>query len=777
MAAVLPGYEYDIFISYRHNDNRSGWVTDFVKALEVELAATIKFPVSVYFDSNPYTGLLETHHVHQSLEGKLKCLIFLPILSQTYCDTSSFAWTHEFCTFNKLAKEDRLGREIHLMDGNVASRILPIKIHDLDSEDLNLIEHEIGSVPRPIEFIYRRAGVNRPLLAQEEQPHDNLNKHLYRDQINKLANACKEILIALKSDSTTQQTTALYPRSITKKSSLLFITSAVIALFLFGYLIHLFYAGFDQTSEQRKPTIAILPFTVIGGPEGEYFATGMKEVLVKHLRINTKLSVPPSMVSTERFLNTSLSPSEIANQLGADYLVKAATQKWIDSIRINIELIDPVNDRILWANELKTTYTNVFQVQESIAQGISTALATTLTASENLKIKKKPTLNIEAYDYYLRGISILYQHYAGGDKDLLTEATQLLKASIAADPNFGEPYIELATLYFSIDENNDSVELLINKGLELVPDKGAGYNIKSQYLFFVKHDTTQSLSMVDKGIEIDPYSIDLLMWKGWLYHYWLKDGRELVALEKYLEAYKLNPDIDNAFHILSNIGLFFSQIRDYPRAESFFNQAISLKPDNIQELDFLARHYFLVGNFDALKKVIARMSVLHNTQYPKNNLHLYWSTVYYLYTNQLREGLDAYQEYIRHEDPDILFTIYSLMLYQSGRQSEAQKMWLDLITREVNSEQPDHFLLAQCYAMVNEPSRALDHLEQVTFTHTSHRLNPDFYLRDLMLKPLQDEPRFKKIVQPELDRLQEIQERIAKMERAGLIEIPSFTQN
>ena len=84
--SIIPGYEYDIFISYRHNDNLSGWVTEFVRALQEELAATIKEPLSIYFDTNPHDGLLETHNVDKSLESKLKCLIFIPILSQTYCD-------------------------------------------------------------------------------------------------------------------------------------------------------------------------------------------------------------------------------------------------------------------------------------------------------------------------------------------------------------------------------------------------------------------------------------------------------------------------------------------------------------------------------------------------------------------------------------------------------------------------------------------------------------------------------------------------------------------
>ena len=153
MSSIVPTFEYDIFISYRHNDNKSGWVTEFVKALQEELAATIKEPVSVYFDSNPHDGLLETHNVNKSLEGKLKCIIFIPILSQTYCDPKSFAWQHEFCVFNRMANEGSagesplwagqakgmglggVGRDIKLSNGNVASRILPIKIHDLDAED------------------------------------------------------------------------------------------------------------------------------------------------------------------------------------------------------------------------------------------------------------------------------------------------------------------------------------------------------------------------------------------------------------------------------------------------------------------------------------------------------------------------------------------------------------------------------------------------------------------------------------------------------------------
>ena len=92
MSSIVPGYNYDIFISYRQKDNRhDGWVTEFVDNLKGELESTFKEEISVYFDINPHDGLLETHDVDESLKEKLKCLVFIPIISRTYCDPKSFA--------------------------------------------------------------------------------------------------------------------------------------------------------------------------------------------------------------------------------------------------------------------------------------------------------------------------------------------------------------------------------------------------------------------------------------------------------------------------------------------------------------------------------------------------------------------------------------------------------------------------------------------------------------------------------------------------------------
>jgi spore coat protein CotH len=85
MSSIVPGYEYDIFISYRQKDNKGDrWVSEFVESLNTEPEATFKEDISVYFDINSHDGLLETQDVDVSLKEKLKCLVFICVILKTY---------------------------------------------------------------------------------------------------------------------------------------------------------------------------------------------------------------------------------------------------------------------------------------------------------------------------------------------------------------------------------------------------------------------------------------------------------------------------------------------------------------------------------------------------------------------------------------------------------------------------------------------------------------------------------------------------------------------
>jgi len=195
MSSIIEGYSYDIFISYRQKDNKGDrWVSEFVEALKTELESTFKEEINVYFDINPHDGLLETHDVNESLKEKLRCLVFIPVISRTYCDPKSFAWEHELKAFVEQASKDQFGLKVKLPNGNVANRVLTVRIHDLDNNDIKLCEAILGGFIRGIDFIYKEQGVNRPLRSNEENPHDNLNHTIYRNQINKVALTIKEII-------------------------------------------------------------------------------------------------------------------------------------------------------------------------------------------------------------------------------------------------------------------------------------------------------------------------------------------------------------------------------------------------------------------------------------------------------------------------------------------------------------------------------------------------------------------------------------------------------
>ncbi len=455
--ALLPGVEYDIFISYRHNDNRSGWVTEFVKALQEELAATIKEPVSVYFDSNPHDGLLETHNVDKSLEGKLKCLIFIPILSQTYCDPKSFAWQHEFVAFNKISKEDQFGRDIKLSNGNVTSRILPIKIHDLDGDDKATIENEIGGVLRAIDFIYKEAGVNRPL-----KPHDdrslNLVKSDYKNQVNKVANAIKEIISALKNpvSQAPRTTNNEQPTTSTPKSKTKFILAGAIVLLLIiaGYFIYvkIFHASNDsgdpivhRTGEKSShaKSIIVLPFESFESTktEDDYFLDGFTSAIVTKLAKSKELSIISEAISFS-YKNKEDDFNKISEELKVDYAVQGHLHRVDDKVKISIRLTDIHSGFQLWSEQYDRDTRDIFEVQDEIIVGISKTLGLKQTVKKG-NSGSEITENMEAYEYYLKGKFFSNSEIEG---DLDTSIFYLNKA-IAADSKFALAYAEVSYVY------------------------------------------------------------------------------------------------------------------------------------------------------------------------------------------------------------------------------------------------------------------------------------------------------------------------------------------
>ena len=411
MSSLIPDYEYDIFISYRHNDNLDGWVTNFVESLEKELRGTIKESVSVYFDSNPHDGLLETHNVGKSLEGKLKCLIFIPILSQTYCDPKSFAWQHEFVAFNKLTEADQFGRDIKLNNGNVASRILPIKIHELDTEDKAIIENEIGGALRAIEFIYKEPGVNRSLIHTDRKS-ENQNKTDYRNQVNKAANAIKEILVGLMKPSSA---ISVAPKDPTPVS------------------IH-----------EALDSIAVLPFANMSSdPEQEYFSDGISEEIINVLAQLKNLKVA-GRTSSFTFKGKNEDLRIVGDKLGVKTVLEGSVRKSGNRIRITAQLINVENGFHLWSERYDRDMKDIFEIQDEIALAIVEELKLKLFEEGRTHSSKSKTQNMEAYNYYLKG---RFYWNKNRSKEGLEKTMRCFEQSIKIDPMYALAFAGLADAY------------------------------------------------------------------------------------------------------------------------------------------------------------------------------------------------------------------------------------------------------------------------------------------------------------------------------------------
>ena len=205
-----------------------------------------------------------------------------------------------------MAKEDPFGRDIRLPGGNVASRILPVKIHDLDPEDKILLENELGGVLRAIEFIYREAGVNRPLKPNDD-PKENLNRTNYRNQVNKVANAVKEIITAIKKyDQKAEESSkrCLNQNRKTKKTKLEnhYSIGSVSDTAVVGYF---FIPRLFKPSEITEKSIAVLPFKSISNdPEKQYLADGVMDAVLLHLQKFKGLKVI-SRTSVEQYRGTN----------------------------------------------------------------------------------------------------------------------------------------------------------------------------------------------------------------------------------------------------------------------------------------------------------------------------------------------------------------------------------------------------------------------------------------------------------------------------------------
>jgi TolB-like protein len=484
MPSLIPGFEYDIFISYRQKDNKyDGWVTGFVDNLRKELEGTFKEDISVYFDINPHDGLLDTHDVGASLKEKLKCLVFIPIVSRTYCDPNSFAWEYEFKPFLKQASHDQYGLMVKLPDGNVANRVLPVRIHDLDNNDIKLCESVLGGVLRGVAFIYKEPGVNRSLTPDDDEKM-NLNRTRYRNQLNKVALAIKEIVSGLKGVHEQYDSTRLETHSAVKQII-------------------------------QEKSIIVLPFENMSpDPDQDYFSDGLTEEITTDLsQVHDLLVISRSSAMT--FKGVKRKCTDIAGEVGVQYVLEGSVRKAGNDLKIVSQLIDANSDTSIWTDKFTGNINDVFSIQEKVSLAIVNALRIKLNPDEQRRISELPANNLQAFEYYFKS----RQAMGAWTEPELMQAEELILKGLELAGGNTLLYSQLGFINYSywnlgyrIDEKylkltNDSVD----KIFAIEPDSIHGHFLRGT-LEMTGGNINRCIYDMKRVIERDPNHADALFW-------------------------------------------------------------------------------------------------------------------------------------------------------------------------------------------------------------------------------------------------------------------------
>jgi TolB-like protein len=630
------------------------------------------------------------------MKDKLKCLVFIPIISRTYCDPKSFAWEHEFKAFVEQASKDQFGLKVKLPNGNVASRVLPIKIHELDPEDKTLLENELGGVLRGIEFIYKEAGVNRPLTPNDNS-NKNFNKTFYRDQINKVANAVKEIITSAKKQDQHLEETSKQDFEVNqahqknRRTKIIAGTIIALALIILGIF---FIPKLFRPEEKLEKSIAVIPFRNLSNdPEQEYFSDGVVEAILNYLSKVGELKVISS-TSTKRYRDTELSIKEIARELGVASILEGSVQKIGNNVRITVQLIEAKTDVHLWSEIYDKDISDIFAIQSEVAQNVAKELNATLTSVEKEQINKYQTENPEAYNSYSQGRFFIQKRTNEGFR----KSVEYFNKAIAEDPNYALGYAGLADAYFLLAWNNQM-------------PKTEAY--------------TKSKEYANKALEIDKNLAEAHAVLGGVLTYY--DWKWEEARKELKLAVKLNPKFVNAHSYYAEL---LDILRENKEAREHINIALSIDPFFPMMHILSGILYYHEGRFKESLDEYKKASELDPI-----------GSQYWIWLGEDLKDTDALQEVLLRGDSlqSENAKIFKDIFANSG--INGLREWL--IESELKKSNPNPLSLAENYAKIGKKENALNWLEKAsenppsTFPRINN--NPDF-------DNIRSEPRFKAIL-------------------------------
>lgn len=339
-----------------------------------------------------------------------------------------------------------------------------------------------------------------------------------------------------------------------------------------------------QTSTETEApdqSIAVLPFANRSAREDDvYFVDGIHDDILTQLAKIGSLTVT-SRTSVERFRDPSQHGGirEIARALGVRNILEGGVQRAGDRIRINVQLIDVLDDDHLWAETYnrELTASNLFAVQGEIAAAVADALRVALAADEKQALGEKPTESLAAYDLYLLGRF----HWNQRTAESLELAKGYFEQAIAEDPEFVLALSGLA----------DSYVLLVDYG-----------NADGATVLPIAQEAIDKAMSIDDSVSEVWASLGLAR---------TEQGDLDGAEQALLQAIELNPKNYAAWLWYSNI---LNQMRRFSDGIAALEQAYALEPMSKPVNQNLAGRYFASGDFVRARQHYERLMTLDEDQ-------------------------------------------------------------------------------------------------------------------------------------------------------------------
>lgn len=383
-----------------------------------------------------------------------------------------------------------------------------------------------------------------------------------------------------------------------------------------------------------KPTVAVLPFTNMSGdPEQEFFADGLTEDILTELSRRRELFVI-SRTSTFVYKGHAANLREVAQKLGARYLVEGSVRKSGDRLRVSVQLIDTASDAHIWAERYDRKLDDIFSIQDEITSAIVATLPGRLEAAQQDQLARLKPSSMAAYECVLAA-KVLHHRSTRQDN---AEALKLIDRALQLDPDYAHAHAWRGCILgqgwgYGWCEDKDAVfndvALELDRAMALDDNDPDVHRILAA-VAIVRNDMNRARYHQDRALELNPNYDLVVVQMGELFT-WL--GRAEEGLEWIRKAMRLNPHHPARFW--SHLGRAHFVGRQYAQAIEDF---MHLSTMDAQQHAFIAACYGWLGDRTASSAHVMRLRQLD----PELDLEKFLATMHYANDadlQHLREGL------------------------------------------------------------------------------------------------------------------------------------------